>query len=99
MAETLDLGKIQGKENGTSSFQTSSWIKDIDIAKYSISHQEKMQLTYLLLDYHDVFVKPESDFRRANHFTHNIDTGDNPPFRQHPYRIPHSQLNMVDEHI
>ena len=44
-------------------------------------------------------MKSHTEFGRAHRFTHEIDTGDNPPFRQRPYRIPHAQLGMIDKHI
>ena len=53
----------------------------------------------LLIEYQDIFTLKDSDLGRAHRFTHNIDTGDNPSFRQRPYRIPQSQLEMVNEHI
>ena len=100
MAETMDKENLQSKE-GESTFEISStsWIDDIDITNCNISEQEKSHLIDLLIEYEDVFVTSASDFGRAHRFTHNIETGDNPPFRQRPYRIPQSQLDMVDEHI
>ena len=60
---------------------------------------ERQQLLELLTEYNDVFVKSDTEFGRAHRFSHSIDTGNHPAFCQRPYRIPHSQLDMVDEHI
>ena len=53
----------------------------------------------LLTEYNDVFGKSYAEFGRVHRFSHSIDTGDHPAFCQQPYRIPHSQLDIVDEHI
>ena len=102
MAETLEEGQIDdniGELNSQSTSNSNSWIDDIDLTNCSISPQEKDELLRLLNEYSDVFVKSDKEFGRAHRFTHNIDTGDNPPFYHRPYGIPHSQLGMVDEHI
>ena len=46
-----------------------------------------------------MFVISDTEAGLAQCFTHNIDTGAHPPLYQRPYRIPHSQLGMIDEHI
>ena len=102
-AEVLDEEQIhKNSDQGKPNIQISSsheWIDDVDLANCDISDQERRQLLNLLSEYRDVFAKSDTEFGRAHRFTHEIDTGDNPPFRQRPYRIPHSQLGMVDEHI
>ena len=100
MAETVEKESLQSK-GGESTVKPSStsWIDDVDITNCHISEQEKSQVIDLLTEYEDVFVTSTSDFGKGHRSTHNIKTGDNPPFRQRPYRIPQSQLDMVDEHI
>ena len=100
MAETIDSGIMETDEGEFSpNTSSSSWVNDVDISNCNLSQQEKDRLLDLLIEYQDVFVTSESDFGQAKRFSRSMDTGDNPPFRQRPYRIPQSQLEMVDKHI
>ena len=99
MAEAID-DRDNLKETGkTTSDSSTSWIDDIDLSNCSVSESEKCRLVDLLSEYEDVFTTSKFDLGRAHRFTHNIDTGDHQPLAQRPYRIPHSQLDMIDEHI
>ena len=71
------------------------WINDIDLRNCSVSADEKQRLLHLLTTYEDVFVKSKIEFGQAHRFSHSIDTGEDPRL----YRIPYSQLGMVDVHI
>ena len=99
MAEAID-DRDNFKETGkTTSDSSTSWIDDIDLSNCSVSQSEKCRLVDLLSEYEDVFTTSKFDLGRAHRFTHNIDTGDHQPLAQRPYRIPHSQLDIIDEHI
>lgn len=54
---------------------------------FTLSEQDLTQLLSRLKEYRDVFLKSETEFGRAHRFMHEIDIGNNPPFRQRPYRI------------
>ena len=102
MAETVGVDDVneQTGENDLHSFPNElSWLKDIDMSDSSLNEDERNQLLNLLQEYSDVFVTRETDVGCARRFSHKIDTGNNDPIRQRPYRIPHSQQEMVDEHI
>ena len=106
MAETVEETQLRceskEKDEGESELKHISldnWINDIDLSNCTISADEKQTLLHLLLAYQDVFVKSRNEFGQAHRFTHSIDTGEHPPVYIRPYRIPHSQLHMVDEHI
>ena len=104
MAETFkgqDVKQMnEGKSRNIISDSTSvPWLDDIDLTSSSLSENDKSRLIDLLIEYRDVFVNSDLDLGRAHRFTHKIDTGDNAPFRQRPYRIPQSQLEMVDKNI
>jgi len=101
MAEQFEEAKIH-LENGKSNsddYNVDSWLNEIDLQNCALSEHDRVQLLALLQEYRDVFVKSDTEFGRAHRFTHEIDTGDNPPFRQRPYRLPHAQLGMIDKHI
>ena len=101
MAEEFEEEKIH-LENGKSNSDdpnVDSWLNEVDLQNCALSEHDRVQLLALLQEYRDVFVKSDTEFGRAHRFTHEIDTGDNPPFRQRPYRIPHAQLGMIDKHI
>ena len=104
MAETFkgqDVKQMnEGKSRNIISDSNSvPWLDDIDLTSSSLSENDKSRLIDLLIEYCDVFVNSDLDLGRAHRFTHKIDTGDNAPFRQRPYRIPQSQLEMVDKNI
>ena len=101
MAEQFEEEKIHlenGKPNSDDS-NADSWLNEIDLQNCALSQHDQVQLLAFVQEYRDVFVKSDTEFGRAHKFTHEIDTGDNPPFRQRPYRIPHAQLGMIDKHI
>ena len=104
MAETVEETQSGGESKDYGEFQVNrtcsdAWINDIDLNKCSISPDEKQRLLLLLTSYQDVFIKSQHELGQATRFSHSIDTGTHPPFGLRPYRIPHSQLHMVDDHI
>ncbi len=80
-AETFEEPKdLHDKGESTlHNLSNCNWLNDIDLQNCSISDSERCQLLSLLSEFKDVFVKSDSEFGRANRFSHNIDTGDNPP--------------------
>ena len=61
-------------------------------------HQEKA-LKALLSKYSDIFSKGDHDIGRTNVVTMKLDTGQNPPVKQRPYKTPFSQRPIVEKHI
>ena len=104
MAEVLKGQEVkqtkEGKSHDVPSISNSlSWLDDIDLTSGLLSESEKSSLVHLLIEYRDVFVSSDLDLGRAHRFSHRINTGENAPFRQRPYRIAQSQLAIVDKHI
>ena len=42
---------------------------------------------------------PPEELGRTGLVTHKIDTGDQPPIRQQPYRVSHQQRTIIEEHV
>ena len=104
MAEVLKGQEVKQTREGKShkvapNSNFLSWLDEIDLSSSSLSENEKSNLVNLLVEYSDVFVTSDLDLGKAHRFSHKIDTGKNDPFRQRPYRIPQSQLAMIDKHI
>ena len=66
-----------------------------------LSKSQKQQLTRVIRNYADVFALNDSELGCTNLVQHSIDTGDNKPVKQHPYRTPmvHREIisQMIDE--
>ena len=60
---------------------------------------EKAQLLSLINEYRDNFATSPEELGRTGLVTHNIDTGDQPPIRQRPYRVSHQQRTIIEEHV
>ncbi len=49
--------------------------------------------------YEDLLVTQHSDLSKTVKFRHDIDTGDHPPIRQTPYRLPPVHIEWVKQEI
>ena len=49
--------------------------------------EDRSSVERLLADYADVFVAPDGKLGTTHKAEHVIDTGDNPPVKQQPYRM------------
>ena len=65
----------------------------------TLSDAGKEQLRKLLLKHKQVFAKDNNDLGRTNVVMHDVDTGNAPPVRQQPRRIPTALQGVVDQHI
>ena len=83
--------------------QKSSEPEDIpESQKANLSHVSEAQrkkLQELLERNNDLFAKSDCDLGRTHLTKAKIDTGDHPPIKQAPYRLPFSQRQMVEDHI
>ena len=73
-----------------------------DLYKRSVVHLDSTDATkvYKLLEnFQDVFSKHDFDLGLAKGIKHSIDTGDAPPLRQPPRRLPMMQQEQADEEI
>lgn len=61
--------------------------------------REDRLFKHLLHEYQDVFAKNSMDLGRTNIVTHHIETGDEPPVKQRPRRLPQSQQEEMERQI
>jgi len=71
----------------------------INIDNADISTDQKNRFLALLGKFKDLFPKNEYDVGKTHLSTHTIDTGDAAPIRQHPYRTPIKQQEVIKEEI
>ena len=71
--------------------------KKADLSHVSASQRQKLE--ELLDRNNDLFAKNDCDLGRTHLVEAKIDTGDHPPIKQRPYRLPFSQRELVLEHI
>ena len=53
-----------------------------------LSVKQQQEVESLVLDYRDIFAKSKSDLGRTSLFKHEINTGNTPPIKQRPRRVP-----------
>ena len=64
-----------------------------------LSEAQKRKLKVFLGKNSDVFAKSSSDIGCTDLYFHRIETGDNPPFRQKPYRQSPKNQQIIQEHV
>ena len=69
----------------------------LGIAAAELSGEQREQLTELVTEFSDVFALDDSELGCTNLVQHFIDTGDSPPVRQRPYRIPMAHRETVNQ--
>lgn len=67
--------------------------------KDKLSERELQQAKRLLLDFNDIFSKGDHDLGRTGLVKHRIDTGDAPPIKQRPRRLPFAKEKEVADMI
>ena len=63
------------------------------------SEYQRQKLEELLAQNGDLFAKSDCDLGTTDLVKVKIDTGDHPPIKQNPYRLPFSQRKVVEEQI
>ena len=71
----------------------------VDFSKSVLTPEEQARLRCLLNEYRDIFAVQPDDLGRTNIVQHHIETGNHPPIRSRPYRVPHAQREVIDKHI
>ncbi|XP_044178256.1 uncharacterized protein LOC122960249 [Acropora millepora] len=71
----------------------------LDLSDSTLTPPEKAQLLSLINEYRDNFATSPEELGRTGLVTHKIDTGDQPPIRQRPYRVSHQQRTIIEEHV
>ena len=71
----------------------------VDLDNSALSSAEQSRLRELLQDYRDIFAIHPDELGRTNIVQHHIETGDHPPIRSRPYRVPYAQKETIEKHI
>ena len=69
-------------------------MKELKLESAVLSKAGKASLRQLVMEFSDVFSKSEADIGKTTLLQHQIETGDAPPVRQRPRRIP---INLREE--
>ena len=64
-----------------------------------LSESEKLKLRFLLSEYSDVFARDSYDIGHTDVVTHHIETGNEPPVKQRPRRLPMVQLEELKKQV
>ena len=64
-----------------------------------LSSEQQQEVEQLLFEYRDIFAKSKSDLGRTALFKHEINTGNTPPIKQRPRRVPLSKQKIEREEV
>lgn len=70
-----------------------------DVDGMDLNTEEKTKLADLLNDFRDIFSTGPEDIGRTGKVKHRIDTGEHPPIKQAPRRVPIHQQREVLQHV
>ena len=71
----------------------------LDLTSSTLDGPQLTQLTALIAEYRNIFALKPEELGRTGLVQHHIDTGDNPPVRQRPYRVSDTQRSIIEEHV
>ena len=71
----------------------------IDLSDTDLTETQKGQLQKLINEYRDIFALSPQELGRTNLVKHTINTGDAPPVRMRPYRVPEAQKERIENCI
>ena len=71
----------------------------LDFTSTNLDERQLSELKSLIAEYRDIFALKPEELGRTGLVKHHIDTGDNPPIRQRPYRVSESQRGIIEEHV
>ena len=71
----------------------------VDFSNSALTESQQKQLQQLINEYRDVFTLSPEELGRTNWVQHTIDTGDASPIRMHPYRVPETQKERIENCI
>ena len=70
-----------------------------DLDSLDLTGGQRTALKTLLDEYADIFSSGPADLGRTGVVKHQIDTGDSPPIKQAPRRVPLHQQEVVRQHV
>ena len=71
----------------------------LETSTSNLDESQRVKVRDLLLRKKNAFMEKDGKLGRTNIVTHKIDTGDSPPIRQRPYRLPYNKREEVDKQI
>ena len=77
----------------------SSLFTDLDFNIEHLKSEEKEKLGRILNTFSDVFAKPSNDLGKTSLTEHRIETGNAPPIKQLPRRLPNAFRQVVEEQV
>jgi hypothetical protein len=88
-----------GVEETESRILPEHLLKVLEKISPEVTDEERAQLSDLLFDYQDVFAIPGGGLGRNDWVLHEIDTGDSPPIKQAPRRVPYQRQKVIDDEV
>ena len=70
---------------------------DLQLDSITLTPTEHSQLSSLVVEFSDLFVLDNSELGKTSLVSHRIDTGDSPPIKQPPRRLPFSLRQHVSQ--
>lgn len=82
-------------------FTSSSSTQNVplDLSDTTLTEAQQEQLQALVAEYRDIFALSPDELGRTGLVRHRIETGDNQPIRQRPYRVSEAQPGIIEEHV
>lgn len=71
----------------------------VNLDSSALTPDQLEHLRSLLNEYRDIFAVTPEELGRTGLVQHHDDTGDHPPIRSRPYRVPHAQKETIENHI
>lgn len=84
-------------ETGNNEFGVPAHLANL--LENTLSREQKFQLASLLREYKDVFVGPDGKLGRTTIIKHTINTGNSPPIKLAPRRLPLSKLDIMETEL
>ena len=74
----------------------SEALKNLESNLEYLPPEQKLDLVKLVNEYQNIFKDSPG---RTNLLLHDVNVGDSPPIKQHPYRLHPQKENVVDEEV
>ena len=83
----------------TSTSPSSTQTVPLDLSDTTLTEAQQAQLQDLVAEYRDIFALSPEELGHTGLVRHRIETGDNQPIRQRPYRVSEAQHGLIEEHV
>ena len=85
--------------NASVSEKNNELVQQFELNKLPLKESERKQLEALIITHANLFVFQAGEVGRTDRVQHRIKTGDSPPIRQHPRRLPHGLRGVVKDQV